>query len=184
MFETFKNYLSYKIDRWFRRSIIIHLITLVILVFFTTVVGALLAVANNFSLDKFDETLWWAFLRITDPGYLGEDTGLWTVIVGIAIIVAGLVFFGLLITIISSAFQERLDAIKSGHRSIYEKQHTLILGWSDTVLSTIDEIFMGQEANKINNPVVIHRTYFKNILINDIGCSRSETSHPLMRLTG
>ena len=149
-----KGKIAYMVDKWFKKSLSLQLISLLIFVVFTAVGGAFLASLIG-SFSDFPKNLWWAFLRITDAGYLGEDSELWIGMAGTIVILFGLVFFGLLISILTSAFEERLKEIKDGHRPVIEEKHILILGWGDVVFSIIDELYLAQEDLARSQAVVV-----------------------------
>ena len=46
-----------------------------------SLVGGLLVVPGSGEFENAADAVWWAFLRLTDPGYLGDDVGTWTRIV-------------------------------------------------------------------------------------------------------
>ena len=58
-----------------------------------SVIGGALAMLVAGAFESFGEALWWAFLRLTDPGYLGDDEGTWIRTVSTALTVAGYVVF-------------------------------------------------------------------------------------------
>jgi hypothetical protein len=107
-----------------------------------------LAVALILSLpvgDSVGEKFWFYFTRILDTGAMGDDEG-WAVRAVSAVdTVMGLVVAGLLISALAGNFQERLDSIKRGGSPVMEKDHFLILGWSDKIYSVIDQL---SEANQ------------------------------------
>ena len=65
-------------------------------------VGGLLVLAFDSNAQSFGESVWWAFLRLTDPGYLGDDEGYVGRALSTIITVLGYVLFlGLLIAILT-----------------------------------------------------------------------------------
>lgn len=81
--------------------------------------------------DEVGESIWWAFLRLTDPGYLGDDEGLLGRTVSTAVTVLGyLLFLGLLIAILTQWMNELIERIESGTRPVRLADHVLILGWT------------------------------------------------------
>lgn len=102
---------------------------------------------------RFGEALWWAFLRITDPGNLSYDTASPVRVVGSAVAILGWVVFGLLISIISTAIQARLSELQKGRSRIHYKNHTVVLGWNQTIFSVLDELVFFQAEG--DPPVVV-----------------------------
>jgi hypothetical protein len=94
--------------------------------------------------DSFGDKFWFYFTRVLDTGAMGDDEGIAMRVVSAVDTVLGLVVAGLLISALAGNFQERLDSIKRGGSSVMEKNHFLILGWSDKIYSVIDQLV---EAN-------------------------------------
>jgi len=120
---------------------------LVIFVLLLTFFGALLLSLGT-SMSGFVANLWWAFLRVADPGQLGGDDTFWKAAIGTVVIVGGLMVFGTLVSIISSAFEKRLDAIRKGRRPVLQRDHSVILGWSPVVFGIIDQLL----SDKVSRP--------------------------------
>ena len=58
---------------------------------------------------------WWAFLRLTDPGYLGDDEGNWRRVVSTWLTVSGYVLFmGTLIAILTQWLNRTMRALEQG----------------------------------------------------------------------
>ncbi len=69
-----------------------------------SLIGGLLVVlppqAGEF--ESAGHAIWWAFLRLTDPGYLGDDVGTWQRIVSTLLTIMGyVVFMGTLVAILT-----------------------------------------------------------------------------------
>jgi len=143
----FRKWLAYRLDRVVRRSLSFQLGILVIFVLLVTFLGALLLSLGT-SMSGFMSNLWWAFLRVADPGQLGGDETFWKAVVGTVVIVGGLMVFGTLVSIISSAFEKRLEAIRKGRRPVLQKDHSVILGWSPVVFGIIDQLL----SDKVSRP--------------------------------
>ena len=83
------------------------------------------------SFDNTGESVWWAFLRLTDPGYLGDDVGVVGRLVSTVVTVLGyILFLGLLIAILTQWMNETIARLESGVRPVVLKGHILILGWT------------------------------------------------------
>lgn len=144
---------AYMLDKLVRKSATIQLLALLLFSLILVIMGAfLLSVVTTF--NNFSKNLWWSFLRLTDPGYLGDDHGKWRALVGTVVIMTGLVIFGLLISIITTAFQERLESIKKGRRFVFEKDHAVILGWGNVALSVIEEMLNEKIFRRDKPPAV------------------------------
>ena len=113
-----------------------------------SMVGGFLLAPISGHESNLAEDIWWAFLRLTDPGYLGDDEGAWKRIVSTLLTLCGYVLFmGTLVAIMTRwliAFMERLE---QGLTPVSIKQHIVILGMSTRVVPIIREL-LGVEANR------------------------------------
>ena len=98
---------------------------------------------------------WWAWIRVVDPGQLAEShsSPRLTIAIAAMVVLAGWIVFGLLISILTTAFQERLESIKSGTAEILCSDHTIVLGWNSTVFSVIDQL--GSDDEQLSGEVVV-----------------------------
>lgn len=86
------------------------------------------------------ESIWWSFLRITDPGYLGETGGGVVRLLSLILTMAGLLGFGLFVGIVSSELTENLVRIRSGKGMMNLKNHIIICGWNNDAPYVINEL--------------------------------------------
>ncbi len=54
-----------------------------------SLIGGLLVVPQDGAFDDTGAAIWWAFLRLTDPGYLGDDVGTWQRLVSTLLTISG-----------------------------------------------------------------------------------------------
>jgi hypothetical protein len=77
------------------------------------------------------EAIWWAFLRLSDPGYLGDDQGMALRSVSTVVTVLGYVLFlGLLIAIMTQWMNQKIQYLESGVTPIALRHHVIIFGWT------------------------------------------------------
>ena len=141
MVDRFKFYLERHMLRGARFQL---LFIAVIIIIVSIVAGALVFIfAKGFS--AFGEAIWWAFLRLTDPGYLGDDEGLIMRTVSTIVTVLGYVFFmGALIAIMTQWLNSTMKKLESGLTPITQKNHIIILGWTNRTLSIVRELMVSQ----------------------------------------
>jgi hypothetical protein len=76
--------------------------------------------------------VWWSFLRLTDPGYLGDDEGAVLRVQSTIITVLGYVLFmGSLVAIMTQWLSRTLRNFESGMAPIAMRGHVVILGWTN-----------------------------------------------------
>ncbi len=87
------------------------------------------------------EAIWWAFLRLTDPGYLGDDHGVVPRVVSTFLTLAGyVVFLGALVAIMTTWLDRLMAFLGSGRSPIFERRHILIIGWNDRIHALVEEV--------------------------------------------
>jgi ion channel POLLUX/CASTOR len=87
--------------------------------------------------------IWWAFLRLSDPGYLGDDEGTLRRIVSTILTVLGyVVFLGALVAIMTQWLHERMRELEAGLTPIAQRDHVLILGWTNRTPTIVQELVM------------------------------------------
>lgn len=92
------------------------------------------------------QAIWWAFLRLTDPGYLGDDRGVLLRIISTVLTVAGyVIFLGALIAILTQWLNERLRALEAGLTPLALNDHILILGWTNRTHVVVRELLLSEE---------------------------------------
>lgn len=70
-----------------------QLLVVAALIGMISIIGGLLVVPTNSPSQTLGEAIWWAFLRLTDPGYLGDDQGNWRRFISTLLTLAGYVIF-------------------------------------------------------------------------------------------
>ena len=77
------------------------------------------------------DAIWWAFLWLTDPGYLGDDEGLAARTISTTVTVLGYVLFmGLLIAIMTQWLNQWIARLETRVTPAAESHHILMLGWT------------------------------------------------------
>jgi hypothetical protein len=95
--------------------------------------------------ESFGDAVWWAFLRLSDPGYLGDDQGVWRRILSTFFTVAGyVIFLGSLVAIITSWLNRKLRLLEQGLSPVSLKNHIVILGWTNRTLPIAAELFLSE----------------------------------------
>lgn len=91
--------------------------------------------------DGLGRLTWWAFLHLTDPGYLGDDQGTTRRIVATTLTILGLVVFvGLLVAVMTQWLQQRIVAFERGITRVPFRGHVIILGWTNRTISLVEEL--------------------------------------------
>jgi len=108
-----------------------------------SIVGGLLVWPANEPRESLAESIWWAFLRLSDPGYLGDDEGLWRRFISTVITVLGyVVFLGSMVAIITTWMNRKIRNLEQGLTPVAAKNHVLILGWTNRTIHIAAELFL------------------------------------------
>ena len=108
---------------------------------------ALISLAGGLLIMPLAETddvggaVWWAFLRLTDPGYLGDDVGNWRRFVATILTVSGyVVFMGTLVAILTRWLIAKMTDLERGLTPVTLKNHIVVLGWTSQTLPLLGEL--------------------------------------------
>ena len=95
--------------------------------------------AGDYS-DPFD-AVWWAFLRLTDPGYLGDDEGVAKRSISTVVTVLGYVLFlGLLVAILTQWLNQTIAKLELGVTPVVLSDHVVILGWTHQTRPIVESL--------------------------------------------
>jgi len=67
---------NFFLERQFIKGTHVQLLFVVALIGFLSISGGLMVMPVDEPSNSTGDTLWWAFLRLTDPGYLGDGEGI------------------------------------------------------------------------------------------------------------
>ena len=108
-----------------------------------SLIGGLLVIMP--AADEFEDAgsaIWWAFLRLTDPGYLGDDVGTWQRIVSTLLTISGyVVFMGTLVAILTRWLIAKMAELERGLTPVTLKNHLVVLGWTAQTPPLVAELF-------------------------------------------
>lgn len=92
---------------------------------------ALFGVTN----DSLRDCLWLSWTYVADPGNHTNSEGIGPRLVSVSISFGGMLIFAMMLGLVSDAISEKLDSLRKGRSEVVEQNHTLILGWSDKLVS-------------------------------------------------
>ncbi len=101
----------------------------------------------------FDDVLmnvWVTFLQLTDPGNMAQDipTSPQYKVAAVAAGLSGVILLSMLIAVVTTALDQKLDELKQGRSKVMESGHTLILGWNERVIEIIRELVIANESER------------------------------------
>jgi voltage-gated potassium channel Kch len=112
------------------------------------IIGAALFLAVIGDPDGGDllQAIWQSFLHTIDSGYIGGDqsTGTISSATQLVVTVGGLFVVAILIGIIGTGIQTKLEDLRKGRSRVIENGHVVILGWNQQIFAVLGELI---EAN-------------------------------------
>ncbi len=140
-----KNRFKYWIERGIVRGAHFRLLFIAAVIGLVSLVAGLIVMMATGGFAGPGEAIWWAFLRLSDPGYLGDDEGAVLRTVSTALTVMGYVLFlGALIAIMTQWLNSTLETLESGVTPIAQNDHILILGWTNRTATVAAELLLSQ----------------------------------------
>lgn len=138
--RRFTDALRFYLERFLLRGSGWRLLLMAFIVVVVSCSGGLLLKLTG-ATETLDQAVWWAFLRLTDPGYLGDDDGIARRVVSTGLTVAGYVLFmGALIAILTQALQETITRLQRGESPIVMRGHILVLGLTERTPVVLTEL--------------------------------------------
>lgn len=127
-------------------------VTLLLILLFSLVV-TVFGLSRNQQGD-FGSSMFGNLLHALDPGTIGGDQGSWTFkLTMLALTIAGLFIVSALIGVIAAGIDARLADLRRGRSIVLEKDHTVILGWSESIFTIVRELTIANESRR--KPVVV-----------------------------
>lgn len=140
---------NFLLERQFVKGTHIQLFFVIALIGFISAAGGLLVLPSGEPTSSIGESIWWAFLRLSDPGYLGDDEGTWRRIVSTFLTVAGyVVFMGSMVAIITSWLNRKIRSLEQGLTRVTARNHVIILGWTNRTVHITAELFHSSKRVK------------------------------------
>jgi hypothetical protein len=133
--------LRFAVERLLLRGLPYRLALAALIVAVVAVVGGALIALFDPAVSNLGDAFWWAFLRLTDPGYLGDDEGFVRRSVSTVLTVLGYVLFlGLLIAILTQWLNQVIAKLESGVTPVVVSGHVLVLGWTHRTPTIVSEL--------------------------------------------
>jgi hypothetical protein len=140
-----KDRATFLLERLLLRGAHYRLLVIAALIGLVSVVAGVLVLLGGGEFAGPGDAIWWAFLRLTDPGYLGDDQGVLLRTVSTILTVLGyVIFLGALIAIMTQWLNQTLRNLESGLTPIAQNDHILILGWTNRTATIVRELVLSE----------------------------------------
>ncbi len=135
------NRVRFVFERLMLRGLRYRLLFAALIVLGVSLVAGVLVGALDAGFADASEAIWWAFLRLTDPGYLGDDEGVARRFISTIVTVLGYVLFlGLLVAILTQWMNQTLERFESGLTPVALSGHVVILGWTHRTPAIVQDL--------------------------------------------
>lgn len=127
-----KKRIAYTLDVCFSVYPYAKLLTLLFATIFLIGFGglALYAVSDG----SFSEALWLSWTFVADSGNHADRVGTGPRVVSVSISSGGMLISAMMLGLVSDAISEKVDSLRKGKSEVIERNHILILGWSDKLV--------------------------------------------------
>ncbi|MBZ5734186.1 NAD-binding protein [Nocardioides sp. TRM66260-LWL] len=130
----------------------LSVVTLVLILLFGTIT-ALLGLRDGGS-EGYGHEVFSALMHALDPGTVAGDTGSWRFLLTmLALTIAGLFIVSALIGVIAAGIDAKIAELQRGRSLVLERDHTVILGWSDSIFTILRELSIANESRR--RPVIV-----------------------------
>ena len=119
-------------------------------------VALILLVAGVTPDQSFGALVWQGFMHTIDTGTITADDGNdWYVGAMLLITIAGLFFYGALISILNTWMLDRVALLQRGRSRVIERHHVVVLGWSAQIHAILDELIRAESEHASSCVVVL-----------------------------
>lgn len=165
--KNFSLWLRYQFDNLMSKGMAAPLALLVVASFFAVMlISLLLILTNSLPVNDGDvlglsnpqnsnifEVMYMTSLRMLDPGVMSNDPlDVRFIPFMLASTFLGLVIISVLIAFVNSSVVSKISELRKGKSFVFEKEHTVILGWSYQVFPIIQELVISNLSK--NRPVI------------------------------
>lgn len=151
-----KQKLSYKFDNLMSKGTISLILVLAIITILVVVLsGVVISFADPEANGNIFQAAWTSLMHAIDAGTIaGDDTSNILFIVMMSIVtICGLFITSMLIGVISSGLESKMESLRKGHSLVIEKNHVIILGFNENAINIAQELIMANENEK--KPVIV-----------------------------
>eukprot|EP00897_Mesotaenium_endlicherianum_P003612 jgi/Mesen1/3279/ME000019S02691 len=107
--------------------------------------------------DKGDirESFWHAWACVSDPGTHVDEDSFPKRAIALPLSVGGMLFFALLVGIITDSVSSKVDDLKKGSAMVIENNHTLIVGWTPKTVHLVKELNVANQERGSKRSIVV-----------------------------
>jgi hypothetical protein len=140
MSNRISNRITYWLERMLLRGMRYRLLLVAMVIGSVSLVAGAIVWLLDPSIGNPAYAIWWAFLRITDTGYLGDDTGARRGVSTVLTVGGAVIFLGGLIAIMVQGLNQGLARLEAGLTPMVARNHIAILGWTNRTPQLVSEL--------------------------------------------
>jgi ion channel POLLUX/CASTOR len=129
--------------------------SLIIIVLSALTIWYLKITPENQEPLTFIEGFWQSLLRAIDAGTMGGDVGWPFRLISFVVTLGGIFVLSILIGVLGSTIESKLDNLRKGKSFVIENGHTIILGYSSKIFTIISELIIANESTKHPRIVIL-----------------------------
>nr|WP_240516463.1 hypothetical protein [Brachyspira sp. G79] len=143
MLKDIPKYIKYRIDRMLNKGLFYQLLLLVFaIIILLLIVSIFIIVFFNYPPK---DAFWDSLMQFIDTGNISSvDGSTGIVLTFLMVTFIGVCGWGSLIAMINKALQDRINNLSKGNAFIMEKNHAIILGYSEEALTIVEEFIMAK----------------------------------------
>ncbi len=139
------NQLTYWVERLLLRGMRYRLLLVALIIMALSIVAGAVVWLLEPSIGNPAEAVWWAFLRITDTGYLGDDVGnVRRTVSAVLTVLGAVIFLGAMVAVMVQGLNRGIARLESGTTPIIARDHIAILGWTNRTPQLIAELMQSE----------------------------------------
>lgn len=143
--QRLRNRLKFEVERFILYRSLHQLLLIAVTIALIAVIGGLAAWTFTEDFDSVAEAIWWSFLRLTDPGYIGDDVGATKRTISTIVSVLGYVFFlGALVAVMTQGLNQTIARLQRGLTPLAQNDHILILGWTNRTPIIVKQLLLSE----------------------------------------
>ena len=103
--------------------------------------------------------MWVSWTYVADPGTHADEENTALRIVSLLIAVGGIVLFSILTAFVVEYVRLKLEDLREGRSRVVERDHHLIIGWTDKATAVVEELLMAMESEGGGTIVILCEQY-------------------------
>ena len=146
---SFRERLRYAFDNFMGKGTVALIGMLFLITAIVVVITGVLSCIGNSDASTGNQ-IWMSLMHALDAGTLaGDETSdIGFVILMTIVTICGIFVTSILIGIISSAFEEKLNSLRKGFSRVIEENHTVIIGFNDSIYTVMTELIEANSNHK------------------------------------